>query len=69
VKHQHAALPLTRPALGDAGQADLHGDNRQRAWRVVAAVGTIAGIAALCVIVTVPLAKMLITGFQKTPRH
>jgi len=27
------------------------------------------GIAALCVIVTVPLAKLLITGLQKTPRH
>jgi hypothetical protein len=32
-------------------------------------VGTIVGIAALCVIVTVPLAKLLLTGFQKTPRH
>jgi len=31
-------------------------------------VTTILGIASLCVIVAVPLAKLLVTGFQKT-RH
>jgi type IV secretory pathway component VirB8 len=46
--------------------AELARDNRQRAWRVVTAVTTILGVAGLCVIVTVPLAKLLITGFQKT---
>jgi hypothetical protein len=42
--------------------------NRQRAWRVVTTVTTILGIAGFCVIVTVPMAKLLITGSWKTRR-
>jgi hypothetical protein len=42
--------------------------NRQRAWRVVTTVTTILGIAGFCVIVTVPMAKLLITGSWKTWR-
>jgi len=57
------------PSAAVLASAGLARDNHQRAWRVVTAVATILGIAGLCVIVTVPLAKLLITGFQETGRR